>query len=247
VVTLPTTEWGSPAAERRALLIHGINGAGATWWRIGEALANDDWHVTAVDLRGHGDAPRADSYAFADYVADLPGSGWDLVLGHSLGGAIGTLAANRLGFTRRLVLLDPVLLVTADEHDAIHAEQVSELGDTLDDIRRERASWHPHDQMAKFDAARRADRGMIDGTFADNRPWDVVAAAESLDVDTLVLGADPAVFTFFPPELAAHITAVNPRVRYETIEGAGHSPHRDRPTETLAALRRFTSEGEPRP
>jgi pimeloyl-ACP methyl ester carboxylesterase len=247
MVTLPTTEWGAVDAERRALLIHGINGSGATWWRVGEALAADGWHVTAVDLRGHGDADRADGYSIEQYVSDLPGTDWNLVVGHSLGAAIGTVAAARPGFARSLVLLDPVLLVPADEVEAVRADQVSELGDSLDDIRLSRSHWDPRDQQAKFDAARRADRGMVDATFAQNQPWDLVATAQSLEVETLVIGADPAVFTFFPPELAARITTANPLVRYVVVPGAGHSPHKDEPDQTIALLREFTSAGGPLP
>lgn len=247
MVTLPSIEWGSTGADRRALLIHGINGSAATWWRVGRALADDGWHVTAVDLRGHGAAQRADSYELEQYVSDLPGTGWDLVIGHSLGAAIATLAAARPGFTRSLVLLDPVLAIAADEVDAVRNDQLSELGDSLDDIRRSRSHWHPHDQQAKFDAAQKADRGMVDATFAQNQPWDLVPIAESLAVDTLIVGADPAVFTFFSPALAERITAANPRVTATIIEGAGHSPHKDKPSETLAVIAEFTSAGEQRP
>jgi hypothetical protein len=35
------------------------------------------------------------------------------------------------------------------------------------------------------------------------------------------------------------ITAANPLVTYQVIEGAGHSPQRDRFEETLAAVRSF--------
>ena len=107
--TLPAQHWGDPAAARRALLVHGLTSDGGTWWRVGEALASAGWFVTAVDLRGNGAAPIAQHYSFADYASDLPGRDWDVVVGHSLGGAVATLAALEPGFTRRLVLLDPAL------------------------------------------------------------------------------------------------------------------------------------------
>lgn len=249
MVNLPTTEWGDPAAQHSALLIHGINGAGAGWWRLGEALAEAGWHAVAVDLRGHGTAPRADSYLIADYVDDLPGTDWDLVVGHSLGGAIGVAAAARPGFTRRLLLLDPVLRIPAAEKAAVQADQVAELTASIADLTAERPLWHPLDIRLKFDASRQADREMVDRTFNQNDPWELIDAASTLDVDTLILGADPAVYTFFPADQADAVVAANARVTYRVVPGAGHSPHRDRPAESIAAMFDWivTTEGGRRP
>ena len=97
---LPATTWGDPTAARRALLIHGLTSSGATWWRVAEALAADGWHVTAVDLRGNGDAPTADRYGFAERVVlldpalELPTD----ELGGLLEGELRELALNEAGF-----------------------------------------------------------------------------------------------------------------------------------------------------
>ena len=98
-VTLPRCAWGDPASARCALLVHGLGSNGALMWRFGSALADDGWHAVAVDLRGHGTAPRTLDYTIAAYAADLgatraaPDAPWDLVIGHSLGGAASTVAA----------------------------------------------------------------------------------------------------------------------------------------------------------
>src|SRR4051812_26762375 len=124
MIELPQRTWGE--AGPRALLVHGLSSDSDSWWRLVEALVADGGRVTTVDLRGHGAASRADSYRLEDYAGDLPSSpdpgseGWDLVVGHSLGGATSVLAARRPGFTKLLVLLDPVLDVpVADEEDII--------------------------------------------------------------------------------------------------------------------------------
>jgi pimeloyl-ACP methyl ester carboxylesterase len=41
---------------------------------------------------------------------------------------------------------------------------------------------------------------------------------------------------FFGDQVS-HLTASLKNFHYEVIAGAGHSPHRDKPQETLAALR----------
>ena len=94
MVTLAATTWGDSAATRRALLVHGLTSGAGTWWQLAEALAADGWHVTGVDLRGNGRSPEAASYRLSEYAADLPGSDWDLVVGHSLGTPIAVIAAS---------------------------------------------------------------------------------------------------------------------------------------------------------
>ena len=100
-LTLPRISWGSPSASRRALLVHGLGSSGALMWRLGDALADAGWHATAVDLRGHGDAPRSLDYSVAAYGVDLAvtlpegGGAWDAVIGHSLGGLTAMMIAAR--------------------------------------------------------------------------------------------------------------------------------------------------------
>ncbi|GAB3607469.1 hypothetical protein GCM10027413_28780 [Conyzicola nivalis] len=236
---LPATTWGDPRAARRALLVHGLTSSGATWWRVGDSLAKAGWHVTAVDLRGNGDAPVADGYAFADYAGDLPGSGWDAVVGHSLGGAVATVAALRAGFTRRLVLLDPALVLPSAELDGLLAGELGELGLDEAGFRELRPAWHPLDVSHKATATAKATADMVTRTIAHNTPWDVLDDARRLAVPTLLVGGDHAVYSMLPTATADELVAANPLIDYRVIEGSGHSPHRDRPDETLALLREW--------
>lgn len=232
---LPTVTWGTPGGPR-ALLVHGLSSESGSWWRVADALADDGWHVTAVDLRGHGTAPRADSYRLADYAGDLPVEGWDLVVGHSLGGAATVVAAQQAGFAERLVLIDPVLEVPAAIWEETIADQVSELELTAESIAALKPHWDARDQNAKLEGVRAVHPEAVSRTFTDDGRWDVVAPASALTVPTLVLSGDPAVFTMLDPTTAATV-AENPLVDYVVVAGTGHSPHRDRPEDTLAALR----------
>src|SRR3954452_3814698 len=108
-VALPRISWGSPTAPRRALLVHGLGSNAALMWRFGVALGGAGWRADAVDLRGHGTAPRALDYTIAAYAADLasttPEAGAGaLVVAHSRGGAAAAVvAAADPGWTSRLV------------------------------------------------------------------------------------------------------------------------------------------------
>lgn len=109
-MTLSTTTYGS--GPRRIGLVHGLAGDGALWKGLTDRiLALGDTTVITVDLAGHGHSPRSDSYTvagFADGVAQSLPAGLDVVVGHSLGGAVLERAVARLR-PARAVYLDPGL------------------------------------------------------------------------------------------------------------------------------------------
>lgn len=243
-LTLPRLSWGDPASARHALLVHGLGSSAALMWRLGDALASAGWHATAIDLRGHGDAPRALDYTLAAYGADLAatlpdaGGTWDAVIGHSLGGASSILAAASVHeWTKKLVLIDPAIVLEGRDAKAIRRSQQRAFDDNrLEVIREEHPHWHPQDIELKADAVHRASRWAVEQTSAQNHSWDVRAEAARLTVPTHVIGADPAIFSLFTGETAAEIVEGNPRITMSVVEGAGHSVHRDRPDESIRHL-----------
>lgn len=244
-LTLPRISWGDPASDRRVLLVHGLGSSAALMWRVGTALADEGWHATAVDLRGHGDAPRALDYSVAAYAADLiatvpEGVGsWDAVVGHSLGGAASTAAAaSAPEWTRRLVLLDPAILVGGRDAAIVRRSQERAFADNrVELVRQEHPHWHPQDWELKVDAVHRASAWAVEQTSAQNTPWDVTADAALLAVPTHVIASDPAVYSIFTGQVAAAVLASNSLVTMSVVEGAGHSLHRDKPEETVRQLR----------
>ncbi len=215
------------------LLVHGLSSTSVSWWRVAPAIADAGFRATAVDLRGHGDAPRAERYSLVDYASDLPGEDWFAVVGHSLGGAAAVLAAQRDGFTRHLALLDPVLLITRDEWQATIDDQLSELSLDVRALGALKPHWHERDRAAKLAGIRQTDAHVIEHSFTDNERWDVTAEATALAVPTLLLRGDPAVYTMLADETVDALAAANPLVDYRVVADAGHSPHRDRPEETI--------------
>jgi pimeloyl-ACP methyl ester carboxylesterase len=97
--------WGDPA-DRTIVLVHG-GAAHSRWWdHIGPLLASA-WRVVAVDLSGHGDSGRRDSYSLDTWarevlavVADAGTAASSVVIGHSMGGLVtlrlATLAGSRI-------------------------------------------------------------------------------------------------------------------------------------------------------
>lgn len=242
-LTLPRLSWGDPHATKHALLVHGLGSNGALMWLYGVALADAGWHATAVDLRGHGTAPRAIDYSIAAYAADLvhtaapDGEPWDLVVGHSLGGAAATSAsAATPAWTRRLVLVDPAIHLADHDREVVRTSQERAFADPSEAaVRAEHPTWHPNDIELKALSAAQASRWAVEQTSAQNTPWDVRAAAARLTVPTHIIASDPKVYSIFKGALAEEVSR-NPVVTMSVVTGAGHSPHRDKPDDTMRHL-----------
>ena len=219
-------------------------------WRYGTALAEAGWRADAVDLRGHGTAPRALDYTIGAYAADLAatlpdvGAAWDLVIAHSLGGAAATVtAAADPSWTRRLVLIDPAIHLTDHDRDIVRASQEESFADpTVEAVRRGHPLWHAQDIELKALSARQASRWAVEQTSAQNASWDVRDAASSLTIPTHVIASDPQVYSIFAGKPAEAVVAGNPRLTMSVVTGAGHSPHRDKPEATIGELLRILAD-----
>lgn len=87
---LSTTTVGS--GSRTAALVHGLSASSRHWTEFARLLADEHYcTVTLVDLRGHGDSPRAERYQLGDFPDDLVETlpqGIDFLIGQSFGGLI---------------------------------------------------------------------------------------------------------------------------------------------------------------
>ena len=243
-VTMPRWHWGDAHAPRRALLVHGLGSSAQTTWRLSEGLAEQGWSATAVDLRGHGDAPRASRYRIDDFAGDLLGTrpddgrAWDLVVGHSIGAAAAMQAAGTdADFTRRLVLLDPALKLDPAARQAVLNGQLATFdGATVASVAEQFPHWHPLDVEFRVRAVKAASRYALERSVLDNDDWDCTSYVAHVTAPTLVIAADPANGSMFAGEHAASVLAANPLFEQVVVAGAGHSVHRDNPEATLQHL-----------
>jgi pimeloyl-ACP methyl ester carboxylesterase len=228
-VTLPVLEWRPEHPEHRALLVHGLSSTASSWWRVAQLVAEQNVQVVAPDLRGHGGAPRTLDYRLGDHAADLHalGMGWDVAVGHSFAGGILALAAHTQGFTTSLLLLDPVLDIPDDSLEDIIAGQLSELDPNADAaaIHAAHPSWHIEDAFHKAIGARITSPFVVESCLRQNRPWHHLGLLDHAQANTVILGADPAVGSMFPPALAADLPSGN--VSFRTVTGVGHGIHRE--------------------
>ncbi|OBF81888.1 peroxidase [Mycobacterium sp. 852002-51163_SCH5372311] len=119
-ITLVGDEWNRDAADAdrpTILMLHGGGQNRFSWKSTGQVLADEGYHVVALDSRGHGDSDRAPNADYAvetlraDVLHVLDAIGRQVVLiGASMGGLTGILVADSAGPARvtGLVLVDVV-------------------------------------------------------------------------------------------------------------------------------------------
>ncbi|KIM62889.1 hypothetical protein SCLCIDRAFT_1214689 [Scleroderma citrinum Foug A] len=113
------TRWGLSSANRRALLIHGLDCSPHTWERVAQPLAQAGYFVVAPTLLGHGFRTGTDfrlTTLAEDLQPFLAETDYDVVIGHSMGAAITTILLSSLPRSRPIsvILVDPSLEFTPE-------------------------------------------------------------------------------------------------------------------------------------
>lgn len=238
-----------------ALLLHGLMGSGSGWAPVARLL-EAELDVVLPDARGHGCSSAPDTgYRYADLAADVVGLVRELglarpvLIGHSMGGMTAAVAATRLGrLLRGLVLVDPTFL-SAERQREVHQSDVAEqhrqavrrgraalLGDAL-----ARQSRRPPELVElQVEARLCTSLAAFDVLRPPNPPYREVVRA--LDVPTLlVIGDQPVVSR----DLATELCELNPLLRLEQVDDAGHGLPFDQPERlarsVLAFVRRLES------
>ena len=234
----------NPAGDRRALLLHGLSSDGGTWWRVASDLAEDGWMVVAPDLRSHGRSPTAVDHRIVTLAADVAvlGDGWDLVVGHSLGGSIAAVLAGQAHVPATL-LIDPVLHLRDEDRAPLRAGILDELAHADPaTIRAANPRWSERDVQRKALALRLMTPDVVDAVLADNDPWDVRWTTARWAGRVHLLAADPDEGALLHPATIDEVVrTAGDRVTATVVDGAGHSLHRERPDvirEAIATLRR---------
>jgi len=124
-------DWGNADAPPM-LLLHGLCGNAHYWDFFAQGMRND-YHILALDQRGHGDSSWAESYGPRDYVLDLEVFATTLelddivLIGHSMGGINAIIyAARHPEQISQLVIVDIGPEITAAGVERMEKERASE-------------------------------------------------------------------------------------------------------------------------
>jgi len=233
------------------VLIHGIGGRWVNWSSVMDQFA-EDWHVYAIDLRGHGDTGyTTDAYRFIDYPIEVVEFLRNVVgepaylVGHSLGGVT---ASGVFAVTPELVaasvLEDPPLYVEGtDQFQANYEIRSKNLSvkDTAIELRK--ADKKSSDEQiakraiafTKLDPEVWAFPG--EGRIAES--WDPDAVMEAIECPTLLLQASPDMGAALSDSEAGRADDLLKLGRYVKWDDVGHGMHDAQPDRFVQLVNAF--------
>lgn len=253
---LATTHYpaATPAPGHPPLLIvHGLYGSARNWSVIARHLA-DTRATLAVDMRNHGQSPRAASQSYGEMAADLAkvieanGAPMD-VLGHSMGGKTAmVLALTRPELVRKLIVAD--IAPVAYNHDQtqhVHAMRGLDLTDLTSRSEADRRL-----ALSVADPALRAFFLQSLDLRATPPQWRLNLDVLEAEMPKIVGWPEPqgqfdgptlfltgALSHYVKPEHRDKIRALFPKARFAKLPEAGHWLHAERPREFELAVRVF--------
>lgn len=244
-----------PAGE--LVIAHGLFGSVSNWQTVARRLAVR-FRVLLVDLRNHGESPHSERMDYPSMAGDLAEfinsrcTGPAHLVGHSMGGkAAMATALLHPQAVRSLVAVDIAPVARLSGFDAF-AEALGSI--PLDQIR-SRSDADGHLQPAISEPGVRAF--LLQNLRRDDQgQWywriNLPVIAEALPViaafpETDATWSGPTLF--LRGGLSGYVTDHDfetaksrfPHARLETIAGAGHWLHAEKPTEVASAIERFVA------
>jgi len=233
---ISASQWGSPVASRRALLIHGLTASSHTWEGVARLLVAEGFFVVAPNLLGHA-WRRGSDYRVSVLAEDLQSyfamdTSYDVIIGHSLGG---TVALALLPFLPKekettVILVDPPLEIPDEK---LKIDKVMILNHvtsvkTADEYMAENPAWSRVDCVLRTLAVSMCDGTVVESIFAHNTPWSFSNLFKNIlpNVNVTVLVADPKLSDVCRLE---HIPRDIERLNAAVVTGVGHRIHVERP------------------
>jgi esterase len=237
-------------------ILHGLFGSADNWQTIGKHLA-EYFTVYFIDLRNHGQSPWSNDWNYEVMAEDLlelmQDEGLDKVnlLGHSMGGKTAMQFAVRYPQkVEKLVVVDigPKKYPTTNQFvvDAIEqfnthivssrkeAEQVMSQFIEEQGVRQfllKNLQWDDNQKLSwkfNYEVIKQNINRVSDATPIPDNP---------IEIPTLFVKGEKSDY-IFPSDIKL-ITAIFPKAHLETIPGAGHWVHADKPQEFLKIVAEF--------
>jgi pimeloyl-ACP methyl ester carboxylesterase len=259
----------NPGARRRALALHGWLDNAMSFAALAAELS--DWEILALDFAGHGASghlPEGGWYHFIDYLDDVAAAlehrPVELLIGHSLGGAVATAwAAARPETVPRLALIealgplpgDPQLAVKSlrqglSERHAIATKKLRRFSDAEQAIiARLGANRMQQESAAALvgRGLRRAGEGWVwasDPRLTVASPWRLPETfiqqwITAIEAPTLVIAADHVPPYFQPAVRDARLALL--RDGQMAVLPGHHHLHMDTPEPVAAAIQSFVA------
>ena len=231
------------------VLLHGLTGNGACWTPLARSLESE-YDVVMPDARGHGSSSTPlHGYRYEDHAGDVIelirglGLSAPVLLGHSMGGMTAAVVASLAAKTiRGVILVDPTFLSPQRQRevrDSDVPEQHRRLlsqdkGEVLAQLRSRHTRRSP--EMVELIASARLQTRMsaFDVLTPPNPEYHQLVSTIAVPI-LLVIG-DAGVVSL---ETARELQSLNPHLRVELIQDAGHGVQYDQPERFQAVVRPF--------
>ncbi|KAG0702365.1 Alpha/Beta hydrolase protein [Suillus ampliporus] len=202
MTTVPSaSQWGSPTASRRALLIHGLNSSSHTFHRVASALAAKGYLVVAPNLLGHALRNPGTDFQIQTLADDLlpylQAAEYDIVIGHSVGALVVLSLLKYLPKAKpaSVVLIDPSLELTEEQvvHRRVLFASDVRNNPTAEDYMTLNTLWTRDDAIWRVLGTKIGRETNSDDHIDGNVPWSFshLIADKPAAVALTILVADP--------------------------------------------------------
>ncbi|WP_370030541.1 alpha/beta fold hydrolase [Oceanicella sp. SM1341] len=247
----------APEGEETApplVIVHGLFGSARNWRAIARKLAAAR-RVVVVDQRNHGDSFHAPGHSYDDMAGDIAAvirelcGGTADLLGHSMGGKAAMVLALREGaLLRKLIVAD----IAPVSYSHSHAEFIAAMRKV--DLGAVTARGEADAQLARDidDPAMRAFLLQSLAVTPEGARWKLNLDALDAVMEEVIEWPGtqgrfdgPALFLhgekspYVRPKHEEAVRALFPAAEFETLAGAGHWLHAEKPREFIAAVDAF--------
>lgn len=242
---------GSQTNLPSLLIVHGLFGSARNWNVVAKRMSATRM-VYTVDMRNHGESPRAETQSYADMADDLAEALESIqgnvdVVGHSMGGkAAMVLALQQPDLVNRLLVADIAPVgYSHTQTPLVHAMKSLDLSAIE---RRSEADGQLASQIE--DAGVRAF--LLQSLDVKEKRWRLNLDVLEAEMEKIVGFPDvtgqydkPTLFLsgansdYVQPEHRPKIKSLFPNAKFAKIPGAAHWLHAEKPREFEAALQAF--------
>jgi pimeloyl-ACP methyl ester carboxylesterase len=258
-------EWGAPG-NPSLVLLHGFQSNAHTWDTFSQAMA-DDYHVLALDQRGHGDTSWAPdrNYASEAFVGDIAGFLEALrlaptaLVGHSMGGRHAAMvAAAYADKVRQVVIVDTAAEPSPARRAMVQQQPTPppqpETFDSFEEVMASGKAQYPLTPEAELRHANyhnlyrgadgkwhwRWDLALLEARRNRSQQTDLYTYLQRMRCPTLLIRGERS--PLLVPEVAQKMVQTLPKGRLVEIRAAAHTVNADNAEEFNAVTAAFLKE-----